>query len=148
MKNEWRHCSIFANAIVLVLLTLSLSSCKGILEATKQSYQLETAMHEQMAHGDFAGIYNGADIRYQNAISRDKSDMLFAAIATKLGSPLDCKQGSTFVQAATWGTTIKSVCNTTFSKNATAVETFMWIKSGGQYYLAGYHINSDALIER
>jgi len=74
--------------------------------------------------------------------------MLFAAIATKLGSPLDCKQGSTFVQAATWGTTIKSVCNTTFSKNATAVETFMWIKSGGQYYLAGYHINSDALIER
>ena len=132
----------------LLLVLLAVCGCMGVTEAAKQALQLETAMHEQMTHGDFAAIYNGADQRYRDAAGRDKSDALFSAIARKLGSPQDCKAGSTFIQVATYGTTIRSECTTTFSKNASAVETFTWIKDGDQYRLLGYHINSDALIER
>ena len=132
----------------LLLVLLVICGCMGVAEAAKQALQLETAMHEQMTRGDFAAIYNGADQRYRDAAGRDKSDALFSAIAKKLGSPQDCKQGSTFIQVATSGTTIRSACTTTFSKSATAVETFTWIKSGDQYRLLGYHINSDDLIER
>jgi hypothetical protein len=105
----------------------------GNAAAAKQALHLETAMHGQMARGDFDGIYTGADQRYRDAMSRDKSDALYASIVRKLGSPLDCKPGGTMVMAATWGTTIKSVCTTTFSKSATGEETFVWMKEGDQF---------------
>lgn len=132
----------------LVFLPLTLAGCMSPAEAGKQALQLETVMHQQMARGDFDGIYNGADERYQKATDRGKSDALFSAIARKLGSPLDCRPSGTFIQAATWGMTIKSVCTTKFAKNASGIETFVWIKDGSQYRLAGYHITSDELIER
>jgi hypothetical protein len=144
----WKSYLSFAIVFTLVVVPFMVSGCMGVGEAQKQALQLEKAMHDQMARGDFAGIYNGADERYRNAISRDKSDALYSSIVRKLGSPLDCKPGSTMVMAATSGTTIKSVCTTTFSKNATGVETFVWMKQGDQFHLAGYHISSDALIER
>ncbi len=98
-----------------------LAGCFGtIADAQKQALQLETVFHQQVARGDLAGIYNGADDRYRAAVSREKSDALFSSIARKLGSPLDCKQGGTFVQVATWGTTIRSECTTKFSKDASA----------------------------
>jgi hypothetical protein len=81
-------------------------------------------------------------------MSRDKSDALYASIVRKLGSPLDCKPGGTFVMTATSETSIKSVCTTTFSKSATGVETFLWMREGNQFQLAGYNINSNELIER
>lgn len=113
-----------------------------------QALKLETAMHQQMAQGDVAGIYNGADQRYRDAMTREKSDALYTSIVRKLGAPLDCKQGGTVVRTGTMGTTIRSECQTTFSKNATAKETFVWIKSGDQFRLLGYYIHSNELIER
>ena len=144
----WQPYLSLAIVVGLAIASLIVSGCMGNAEAAKQALQLETAMHGQMARGDLAGIYDGADQRYRSAINRDKSDALYSSIVRKLGSPLDCKPGGTTVMTATWGTTIKSVCTTTFSKNATGVETFVWIKEGDQFYLAGYNINSDALIER
>jgi hypothetical protein len=114
----------------------------------EEALKLETAFHQQMARGDLAGIYDNADDRYKKAADRAKSDALFSSIARKLGAPLDCKQGNSKMTVGTFGTTIVSECTTTFSKDATGVETFTWSKSGDTYRLIGYHINSDALIER
>jgi hypothetical protein len=123
--------------------------CFGTLkQAQQQAFTLAATMHKQMAGGDLAGIYNDADQRYRDAVTRDKSDALFSSIARKLGSPLDCTQGNTNIQVGTSGTTIVSVCSTKYSKDATAVETFTWVKSADRFRLLGYHINSDALIER
>jgi len=101
-----------------------------------------------MAKGDLTGIYNGADDRYRKAVTREQSDALFSVVARKLGSPLDCTQGTTNIMAATWGTTINSVCTTRFSKDAVGQETFVWIKSGETYRLLRYNINSNALVMR
>jgi hypothetical protein len=116
--------------------------------SSDQAVKLATATHQQMAQSDLAGIYNNADQRYRNAVTREKSDALFSSISRKLGAPLDCKPGSTNTQVATWGSTIVSECTTRFSKDATGVETFTWSKTGENYRLLGYHINSTDLIER
>ena len=132
-----------------LIAAVGVSGCYVRLTGSKSdALKLATAMHNRMSQADLAGIYNNADDRYRKAITREKSDSLFSAIAHKLGAPQDCKQGNINMQVATWGTTLTSVCQTRFSKNATAVETFTWAKSGDQYRLLGYHINSDDLMER
>jgi hypothetical protein len=144
-----RTLSALPAAVVTLLLIPCLSGCyvKGS-GFGKEALQLATEMHQKMTSGDLAGIYNGADQSYRDAIARDKSDALFSAIARKLGAPLDCAQGNTNFTVSTSGTTIVSSCSTHFSKNATGVERFTWRKSGDQFHLLGYRINSDDLIQR
>jgi hypothetical protein len=140
-----------ALALGLCLASIGLSGCSGCLGIANSGHQAQTlaaGMHRKMADSDQAGIYDGADQRYKSAVSREKSDALFSAVASKLGAPQDCKQKSFNVMAATWGTTIRLVCETTFSKGATGMETFVWVKSGDQFKLLSYHIDSEELIER
>jgi hypothetical protein len=146
----------FAVAIGLFMFSISLSGCFGAIsgcfsalaDGDKQAQAQAAAMHDKMTRGDLAGIYDNADQRYKDAISREKSDALFTAVTNKLGAPQDCKQQGFNMNATTSGTTLRLVCQTTFSKNATGMETFVWLKSGDQYRLLLYNINSDELIER
>lgn len=134
---------------VLLAVAAAASGCFGSLKAAQdEALKLETAMHQQMANGDVAGIYNNADQAYRDAVTREKSDALFHAIAQKLGTPLTCGENGVFLNMNTSGTYIRSSCKTPFSKDASAVETFVWKKSGDQYKLVNYNINSNELIER
>jgi hypothetical protein len=133
----------------VVLIVAAMSGCFGrFTGGSAEALKLETAMHEQMARGDVAGIYNEADQRYRDAVTRDKSDALYTSINRKLGVPLDCKQGGSMMQVGTMGTTIRSECETRFSKDATAKETFVWVKAKDRYRLMGYNIVSNDLITR
>lgn len=133
----------------LSLVCTGISGCFGCMgNSEKQAQTLVAATHQKMANGDLAGIYDGADQRYKDALSREKSDALFSAIANKLGSPEDCNEQGLFVMSATSGKTIRIECQTTFSKGAIGKETFVWGKSGDQFSLVSYHIDSDELIER
>ncbi|MDE3202260.1 MAG: hypothetical protein KGN79_15215 [Acidobacteriota bacterium] len=146
LKGNWR-----TGLVVLagLLAAMGLTGCFGKLkEMQGEALKLDTAFHKQMATGDLAGIYNNSDPRYRDAVTREKSDALFSAIARKLGAPLDCKQENTNFNVSTSGTTITSVCETHFAKNATGTEKFTWLKSGDNYKLLGYNINSDDLMER
>jgi hypothetical protein len=151
---QWQ--TIFV-ALGLVVVATGMSGCFGPIagcmstaaNSKAQSLTLANAMHVKMAQGDLAGIYDGADQRYKDVVSREKSDALFSAVARKLGSPLDCNQQSfNFNMDASAGMTLRTICETKFSKDATGTETFIWIKSGDQFRLLSYNINSDALIER
>ena len=136
-------------SLFVLALPLLLTGCFGaIIEGQKEAPKLEAAMHEQMAKGDLAGIYDNADPGYKSEMTREKSDALFSAISRKLGAPTSCKAGGINVAATTSGTTITATCETNFSKSATGVETFNWRKSGDKYRLLGYHISSNELIER
>jgi hypothetical protein len=137
----------------LVAVTTGFSGCFGAISgcngnSEQQALTLANQLHAKMAQGDLAGIYDDAAQRYRDAVTREKSDALFSSVARKLGSPQNCKQGITKYEVTTNGTMIESQCETTFSKDATGVETFTWLKSGNEFRLLGYHINSDALIER
>jgi hypothetical protein len=140
---------VFGKWACIILITLPNSGCFGTFAGgAADALKLETAMHQQMARGDVAGIYNDADQRYRDAVSREKSDALYTSIVRKLGVPLDCKQGRSIMQVGTMGTTIRSECQTSFSKDATANETFVWGKSKDRYRLMGYNIVSNDLITR
>jgi len=133
----------------ILVIAVSMAGCFGtVTGGSTEALKLETAMHQQMARGDVAVIYNEADQRYRDAVTREKSDALYNSIVRKLGAPLDCKQGGSFIQVGTMGTTIRSECETNFSKDATAKETFVWVKSKGGYRLMGYNIVSNDLITR
>ena len=87
--------------------TVVLSGCFAQLkDAQEQSGKLATALHDRMAHNDLAGIYNGADQQYRDAVNREKSDAIFSSIYRKLGAPLDCKPGGVYFNVSTSGTTI------------------------------------------
>jgi len=103
---------------------------------------------EFAGHINLAGIYNDADEGFKNGASREKSDALFSGVANKLGAPEDCKRRGLYFMAATSGPTIRLVCETTFTKGATGIETFVWRKSGDEFRLLSYHIDSEQLIER
>jgi len=142
MRKMLLFASLLAGAVAL-------SGCFGTFKAAQDdAAKLATAFHGQMTQNDLAGIYNNADQRYRDAVTRAKSDAMFSSIARKLGSPLDCKPGGFNINATTSGTILKAQCETRFSKDATGVETFTWVKSGSQYRLLGYNINSNELIER
>jgi hypothetical protein len=81
-------------------------------------------------------------------LSLAKNRMLFFRRSrASLGRRKTASKASKY-EVTTNGTMIESQCETTFSKDATGVETFTWLKSGNEFRLLGYHINSDALIER
>lgn len=147
---KWRQGVRIGSLLFAVLMAAAgLAGCFGKLaEFQKQALTLDEAMHKEMAAGDLAGIYNNADPRYRDAVTREKSDALYAAIARKLGAPLDCKQGNTKFFVGTNGTMLTSVCATHFAKNATGTETFTWVKTGDTYKLLRYNINSDDLMTR
>ncbi len=140
----------------LLLLSTGISGCFGMISGClssmtngeQQAKSLAVTMHQKMTNNDLAGIYDGASQRYKDAVTREKSDDLFSAISRKLGAPGDCKQQGFNMNATTSGTILKLTCETKFSKDATGTETFAWIKSGDQYQLLGYHIESEELIER
>lgn len=154
VTNRAKHLfqAVFALALWLSLVFTGLCGCSGCLgviaNSGQQAQTLAATMHQRMADGDLAGIWDSADQRYKSAVSREKSDALFSAVRNKLGVPQDCKQQGLNVTAAIWGTTIRLVCETMFSKGATGVETFVWVKSDDEFKLMYYHIDSDALIER
>jgi hypothetical protein len=150
-EDRWQAAvKIFACALLFV--SIGVSGCFGCLNAATESKQqaltLANELHAKMAQGDWGGIYDGADQRYRDAVTREKSDALFSSITRKLGPPQSSKQTGWNFQVTTQGTIIRAQFETTFSKDATATESFAWVKSGDQYKLLGYHINSEELIER
>src|SRR3569833_2615077 len=65
----------------VVLIVAAMSGCFGrFTGGSAEALKLETAMHQQMAGGDVAGIYTEADQRYRDVLSRDNSDAQFSAI--------------------------------------------------------------------
>lgn len=150
MRGKWRVGRWIT--AVLVLLAIAVLGMiywnKKLAEIQRQALILDNAMHFQMASGDLAGIYNGADEQFRNTITREKSDDLFKGIARKLGAPQDCTQGDTRLNFGMEGTKLISKCETHFEKNATGTETFTWMKTGETYSLLGYDVSSDALLRR
>lgn len=130
-----------------------ISGCLGgclsaLANGQQQAQTLVTELHQKMTNGDLAGIYDGADQRYKDAVTRQRSDALFSSVSRKLGTPGKCNQQGFTINATTSGTVLRLVCKTTFSKDATGTESFTWIKSGEQFRLLRYDIESEELIER
>jgi hypothetical protein len=135
--------------LAVLLLFLGIYGCtRALRSGSHEAYVLAEGLHASMAKQDWNGIYTNSDQGFKEAITAEKSAEMFAGIVRKLGAPVSCKQGGTSVNANTSGNIIESTCETSFTLNATGIETLTWHKSGGVYRLAGYNLTSDALVTR
>ena len=102
-------------------------------------------VHQQMNAEQFADIYAQAAPPFRNATaSQDFLDFM-SAIHRKLGKVQDATQTSFFVNYTTSGLQVRVNYKTKF-ESGEAQEEFLWVVSGKQAALLGYHINSTALI--
>ena len=124
------------------------SMLQSVKQAPKDAERLDADMHSAMARGDWKNIYSGADDGFRSETDEVKFDAFMNAVGKKLGVPTTSKQTSWRLNTTTSGVYLYSVCDTVFSKNAKGTETFVWRKSGDQFKLLGYHLNSDELVTR
>ena len=130
----------------LILLLFPFVHYSGFLatDADKaDALQLATAFHAQMAHGDSDGIYDNADRAFQNAVSREHNQTYLAAVASHLGTPLDCTQDNVGVRLGFGSRAISAECTTRFSGGGTALEKFKWKKTDNEYHLYSYAIHAQ-----
>ena len=101
--------------------------------------------HEQLEAGAFSQIYADSDSAMKQAASETQLTDLLSAVNRKLGHVKKTDRQGFYVNWNTSGKFIRLNYKTQFDAD-TADEQFVFHVMGDQVSLAGYHINSDALI--
>lgn len=101
--------------------------------------------HQQLNAGQFDAIYDGADVQLKRATTQATMVQLLTAVQRKLGLFQSGKSAGWTDNTATSGhfLTLNYVSSYT---RGTANESFIYRLDGPTPLLAGYHINSNALI--
>jgi len=135
------------HAAVLFVSTAAIFSGCGATKDISGASDAVTTFHARLDSGDYTTIYSQADQVFRNASKQQEFLEFMAAIHRKLGRVNSAKQERFFVNYTTSGTRVRLNYTTKFT-GGDAEEEFVWAKSGNDYTLAGYHINSMALITK
>ena len=127
----------------IVIATLALSGCNPAAD-TKAADAGVVAFHQAMDAGRYAEIYDGASPEMKTSMSRDDFIKFLAALHGKLG---EFQSGATtnWNDNSTTSGHFLSLERSAKIQRGPATEDFVFI-DGSQARLAGYHINSNALI--
>ncbi len=132
-------------SIALMLLVVSaLGACSAgkdtrLAEATVQR------IREQLSAGDLAGIYDNAAADWKKSMSRAESDALLGAVNRKLGALKTSERKGWQDSYNTGGHFVELAYHTVFERGP-ADETFTIRLADNKATLAGYHINSMAMM--
>jgi hypothetical protein len=102
-------------------------------------------LHEQMARGEDAQIYDNADPAFRAALSRDTSLKFFDRVRRKLGKCEYAKPTSWRANSATNGTFVTLAYRAQCS-NGDANETLTWRIVDGTALLVGLAVHSPLLL--
>jgi len=106
-----------------------------------------TQFHAQLNAGNFDQIYTQSDAAMKNASSQEKFVALLDAIHRKLGAVKSANRQSFFMNYGTSGKSLRLTYTTQYDAD-NATEEFVFHVNGNDVRLAGYHINSEALITK
>jgi hypothetical protein len=112
---------------------------------TKAAEEAVTKFHQGLDAAQFEAIYADAAEDLKKVSSAQTFVPLLTAIQRKLGVSKSTQQQTWRVNYATSGTFITLSYATVF-EGGDATEQFVFRISGAQARLAGYHINSEALV--
>jgi len=129
----------------MLVVTLCVAGGCAIAESTKQEQGLVDRFHEHLNRQAYGAIYGESDALYRDAASEAKSLRLFSAVHRKLGDEVSATVTGWRVNVTPQGTFVVLGYKTTF-RQGDAVETFTFHRNGDASDLAGYNINSEALI--
>ena len=104
-------------------------------------------LHSQLDTGAYDDILRESDEAFQNSASREELLKFRTGIHSKLGTARVCSRQHMSVNSGTHGTFINVTYRSTFDQGD-ATETFIWRKAGGNLRLAGYHVRSNAFLQR
>jgi Protein of unknown function (DUF4019)/NTF2-like N-terminal transpeptidase domain len=130
----------------MVLFALAVASCGG----KQQIANAETAVtqfHAQLNAGNFDQIYTDSDAAMKNASSQEKFVALLDAIHRKLGAAKSANRQSFFMNYGTSGKFLRLTYASQYDAD-NATEEFVFRVDGNNVRLAGYHINSEALVTK
>jgi len=125
--------------------TLSLLCACSMSGDTAVAEQAVPKFHEFLDAGRFAEIYEGASADLKNAGSQGDFVALLDAVHRKLGMVKSSEKQGWNVNYDTSGTFVTLTYKTTYAEGE-AGEQFVYRIKGSAAALAGYHINSMALI--
>jgi hypothetical protein len=136
--------SFFITAVVLAFFMWQCGS--GLLQGRRSSNEAVRQFHEKLNAGEYDLICQDASELFTRSATHDELIQLFQGVHAKLGSADSEKLLNIAVNANTFGTFITARYNTQFTSGP-GVETFSWIKSTGALKLAGYNVQSNALLK-
>jgi len=135
---------IFCTAIFFASFVSILGGCGAKADMKKAQVAVDD-FHAQLNAGNFDGIYNNSDDLLKNATSQERFVNLLSAVHRKLGTAKSADRKGFFLNYGNQGEMIRLTYSTQYD-NDQASEEFVFHASGDRLLLAGYHINSDALI--
>jgi hypothetical protein len=137
--------------LILLLGFLVLSGCESCITSGALAKSAATTatddFHARFNREDYSGIYATASESLRREASEEQLTKLLTAIHKKLGAVKGSKQTLWKVFVGTGGTQVTLDYETDF-EGGQAREDFVWLVGGAQARLLGYHINSNALVEK
>jgi hypothetical protein len=106
-----------------------------------------TQFHAELNAGNFDQIYTESDAAMKNASSQEKFVALLDAVHRKLGTVKSANRQTFFMNYGTSGKFLRLTYTTQYDAD-NAAEEFVFRVNGNNVTLAGYHINSDALVTK
>jgi len=131
-------------AIIASALGLLMAGCSSMKDVQASEQQV-TRFHQMLDAGQFDAIYQASSSDMKNSDPADKFEAFLGAVHRKLGAVTATKLNGFNVNYTTGGSFATLNYGTTFA-GGSATEQFVYRLGNGTPQLAGYHINSDALV--
>lgn len=128
----------------MLALLVFLGSCQAANAKPAAEAQI-MPFHDRYNARQFAVIYDSTDATFQQTTSRDDFLKIGEGLHRKLGRVTGTTPAGYQVNVSTGGTQVTLTYRTTFEKGE-GVETFHYRVRGKRASLAGYNINSPALL--
>ena len=131
------------SALWLVLLVVG---CGGKQQVASAEAAV-TQFHADLNAGNFDQIYLASDPAMKNASSQEKFVALLDAVHRKLGPVKSANRQTFFINYGTAGKFLRLTYATQYDTD-NATKEFVFRLNGDNVALAGYHINSEALVTK
>jgi opacity protein-like surface antigen len=131
-------------ATAILLTGLLLSACSATQDVNV-AQEATAHFHEMMSAGQFEQIYAQSDASFKKATTSEDLTRLLSAVNRKLGVVKTSGSDGWNVGFTPSGTSVTLRYTTQFERG-TGAETFLYRFADGKALLAGYHVNSNALI--
>jgi len=131
-------------SLIAALFFCNACSMTKYMDAAKQGV---TKFHAELNAGHVDQIRESAAPEFRRAATEEQIRGLFTGIRKKLGDAGEWSVIGWNVNVATSGTMVVLRCKTKFAEGD-AEESFTWRVEGGAAKLAGYYINSLALVAK
>jgi Protein of unknown function (DUF4019) len=133
-------------SLLAVSFVLVVAGCGGQQQIANAEAAV-TQFHVQLNDGNFDQIYADSDSAMKNASSREKFVAFLEAVHRKLGLVKSANRKTFFMNYGTSGKFLRLTYVTQYDAD-NATEEFVFRVNGNDVTLAGYHINSEALVTK